>query len=741
MDQINMSLEALKLSRAGYVVMPVQQNKRPYSEFPWKFLQKASRVTDDQVKRWWMKYKGSNIAMITGNKVFAVDCDNQDAIDLVVKHLPETPAVSITGKGKHFLYRMPAFNIGNSVNKETGIDIRGYAGYIVAPPSVHENGNRYTWENGFLDPVNIPELQPSYYEILYELTKNKSFEEFIPKKEVSFVVSKQAPVKNQEEHRDLNPLFREILTKIQKLTRNGENSYKGCCPAHNDRNPSFTVTLDQSTGNILMKCFSGCSFENICDSLGVRQTDLISEKPNRVVIQENGNNPINRQPGKETVIKDDLIANDEECQAPDFPEKWMRPPGLVGEIIDYINDTAIRPQPLLALGAALTAVGTLFGRKVQSQTGSRTNLYIVGVAKTGAGKERPRKAIRKIFKSSGVLPDYIGGEQFASDTGILVEVENHPSILYMVDEFGKYLQTIKGATNQSHLSNIITLLMSIYEKADDSFIWKQYADKKRERIIIDQPNVSIFGTTVSTNFWEGFTTQQAIDGFLNRILIIQTDKVPRKRKEIYQKDVPSSIVEQVIKAHDMSIYRDQRESPMNKAISIDPNDAIPEPKIMFYDEEAQSIMDDFDEKIENKTISNGGEDSIENAMWRRTFNNAEKIALTIAAGSWKDKIDAESALFGINIASCLTEISLYNVKRHVADNAIEQNVLKILSIIKDYGKAGATKSQITRRTQGLSKMMRDDALQTLIDGEKILCEESKVGKTLPTMRFFPKKGG
>ena len=40
----------------------------------------------------------------------------------------------------------------------------------------------------------------------------------------------------------------------------------------------------------------------------------------------------------------------------------LSPPGLVGEISEYINNTAIYPQPALALGAALCIVGTSAGR-------------------------------------------------------------------------------------------------------------------------------------------------------------------------------------------------------------------------------------------------------------------------------------------------------------------------------------------------------------------------------------------
>ena len=64
--------------------------------------------------------------------------------------LPAT-VTAVTGTGGHHLYfRLPNF-AGAPVIKNTasalaaGIDTRGEGGYVVAPPSIHPNGNPYGW--------------------------------------------------------------------------------------------------------------------------------------------------------------------------------------------------------------------------------------------------------------------------------------------------------------------------------------------------------------------------------------------------------------------------------------------------------------------------------------------------------------------------------------------------------------------------------------------------------------------
>lgn len=46
-----------------------------------------------------------------------------------------------------------------------------------------------------------------------------------------------------------------------------------CCPAHEDRNPSLSVTCGDE-GNVLIHCFAGCTAESVCASLGLGLADL-----------------------------------------------------------------------------------------------------------------------------------------------------------------------------------------------------------------------------------------------------------------------------------------------------------------------------------------------------------------------------------------------------------------------------------------------------------------------------------
>jgi hypothetical protein len=63
-------------------------------------------------------------------------------------------------------------------------------------------------------------------------------------------------------------MIEDIIPRLEKAKRTGRNNWLACCPAHDDRNPSMTIHAADD-GRILVKCFSGCSFNEIVDALGM----------------------------------------------------------------------------------------------------------------------------------------------------------------------------------------------------------------------------------------------------------------------------------------------------------------------------------------------------------------------------------------------------------------------------------------------------------------------------------------
>lgn len=107
---------------------------------------KDATIDESIIRQWWDLWPSANVGLATGaqNGFIAIDCDSQLVIDNAQQNgLPNTPRSS-TGKGQHALFKHPGFIVRNDV-KIDGFDFRGDGGLIVAPPSKHYSGKRYTW--------------------------------------------------------------------------------------------------------------------------------------------------------------------------------------------------------------------------------------------------------------------------------------------------------------------------------------------------------------------------------------------------------------------------------------------------------------------------------------------------------------------------------------------------------------------------------------------------------------------
>ena len=68
----------------------------------------------------------------------------------------------------------------------------------------------------------------------------------------------------------------KLLSRLDKVKSGKNNSWIACCPAHDDKNPSLTIT--EIEDRVLIKCWSGCDTYEICESVGLDISDLFPER-------------------------------------------------------------------------------------------------------------------------------------------------------------------------------------------------------------------------------------------------------------------------------------------------------------------------------------------------------------------------------------------------------------------------------------------------------------------------------
>ena len=72
-----------------------------------------------------------------------------------------------------------------------------------------------------------------------------------------------------------SPALEQVLSQL-KGVRTSMRGWRACCPAHADRKPSLSIGLGEH-GQVLLKCFAGCSLERIVEAMGLTMTDLFPD--------------------------------------------------------------------------------------------------------------------------------------------------------------------------------------------------------------------------------------------------------------------------------------------------------------------------------------------------------------------------------------------------------------------------------------------------------------------------------
>ncbi len=130
---------ALRLRDRGVSVIPVGRDKRPC--IAWKEF--SERLpTRKEIIKWWTQFPDANLAIVTGkiSNLTVVDVEQGGVID----GYPETLTVQTGGGGYHLYYRYtPKFK--NAVRIRDLTDIRNDVGYVIAPPSIHKSGKKYSY--------------------------------------------------------------------------------------------------------------------------------------------------------------------------------------------------------------------------------------------------------------------------------------------------------------------------------------------------------------------------------------------------------------------------------------------------------------------------------------------------------------------------------------------------------------------------------------------------------------------
>ena len=80
--------------------------------------------------------------------------------------------------------------------------------------------------------------------------------------------------KESTRYQSLSDCFQNLLSQTN-ARQESSGQFKGTCPAHDDHKASLSLKLEDN--QILLNCFAGCDFNNVCEKLGVDPKELFAD--------------------------------------------------------------------------------------------------------------------------------------------------------------------------------------------------------------------------------------------------------------------------------------------------------------------------------------------------------------------------------------------------------------------------------------------------------------------------------
>ena len=393
------------------------------------------------------------------------------------------------------------------------------------------------------------------------------------------------------------------------------------------------------------------------------------------------------------------------------------PDGLVGDLTAYMLSTARRPQPLLSLGASLCAIGALMGRNYRTESNLRSNLYIVGIADSGSGKNHAREIINEVFFEAG-LAHHLGGNKIASGAGLLTALHRQPAILFQIDEFGMFLSAAADRKRSPrHITEILDNMTELYTAAGGVFLGAEYAnrDGSNDRRDINQPCLCVYGTTTPLHFWGALQGANVVDGSLARFLILPSDEdYPDENLAAGIRQSPSALI------HGLKTLAAGGGLQNGNLTGMTPGQTTAvNPITVPMSDEAKARFKELSGTLTEELRAARG--TAFTAILARIGENALKLSLIVAVGRdpARPMIDLSAAEWAISFVRHFAAKTMEAIERHVADTETEAHLKRLKEIIRAAGAKGITKSEITRSSQWLKARDRDEILLTLIESGDI----------------------
>lgn len=333
------------------------------------------------------------------------------------------------------------------------------------------------------------------------------------------------------------------------------------------------------------------------------------------------------------------------------------PPGLMGQIAEFIYAQAPRQVPEIALIAAIGMMAGICGR-CYNVSGTGLNQYLMFLGNTGVGKEGMASGIDKLITELSMqiprVDEFFGAGGIASGQALRKQLSETPCFVSVVGEVDSMIKQLSQNNANSAQLELKRVMLDLYNKSGVGRTLRGtiYSDTEKNVGNVERPSFSMIGEATPQLLFRSLDEELITSGFLPRWTIIEYegDRMPFNKNAGTAK--PSEdLINKLATLAEHSIRMNGNNAVINVEATAD----------------AQALLDKFDVECDIK-INEEKNNVVITQLWNRAHIKALKLAALIAVGlnPYAPVIDLISANYAVE----LTRHDTNNLLRRFTDGSI-----------------------------------------------------------------------
>jgi len=546
---------------------------------------------------------------------------------------------------------------------------------------------------------------------------------------------------------DIKVTHDRIISQLKGVSWSGTTA-NAVCPSHDDRKASLSVTLEAE--KILMRCHSGCSIQTICNSLGVKVSELFLKRAVELRHHQQTHVVVPKPDDMKSICSKLLTQNEPE----EFDDTHM--PSILK---DHVREACELTEASSAIiyGTAISCLGAHAGVKLTIQPPNYFvplygNLWFLSISESGsfkttalnAGsarlKDREEKIIFEVKELEARLDSLREHGAQDSDEEVIDytnELNRYKSMrtvlpnkasweacidrmdetgggVWLLSEFGAWLAMLESNHNRGFRQNL-TELYDVPSYFED-------VTRTRGSKILRYPFVGISGVS-TIEFLQGLLGKDdAGSGFLARFMLFKppvSDKTPYalphkkdKIQELHSYRLLSEIYNQL----------DNISVPIEYSISL----------------EAKKVFEDYHNDMFSRfQDSDDGTKSILDPFLKRWSPSVLKLALIFQylIDSESQVISESAVMGGISLSLYAEKCTRYLFERDLGESTHQNKQRKLLEYLANRNGAVSRQKLLSSKILDGGHLEYDYVIQSLEQSGKLFMETTD-GKATNNSRII-----